>query len=67
MGSISSICEPAPDTRPAKQQQKLTVYGDYYNSDTRTLLSILKLAGEPHDYVNMNTLQNEHRERESVY
>jgi hypothetical protein len=27
---------------------KLTVWGDYFNSDTRTILSILFIAGIPH-------------------
>jgi len=27
---------------------KLTVWGDHFNSDTRTILSILNIAGVPH-------------------
>lgn len=27
---------------------KLTVWGDYFNSETRTVLAILQIAGVPH-------------------
>lgn len=27
---------------------KLTVWGDYFNSDTRTILAIVNIAGVPH-------------------
>lgn len=43
------------------------IYGDYYNADTRTLLAVLKMADVPHDYVNMNTLTNEHKEAKHAY
>ena len=65
--STNCLCDNQADTRPQTTQLKLTVYGDYYNADTRTLLAILKLANEPHDYVNLNTLANEHKEAKSVY
>ena len=34
--------------RPGVNGGKLTVWGDYFNSDTRTILSILQVAGIPH-------------------
>lgn len=69
MGSkLSSLCDDQPDTRPAQEaKQKLVIYGDYYNADTRTLLAVLKLADVPHDYINMNTLSNEHKEAKHGY
>lgn len=33
--------------RPGAPAQKLTIWGDYFNSDTRTILSILNIAGIP--------------------
>jgi len=41
--------------------QKLTVYGDHFNSDTRTLLGILKIAGVPHAFERVNMLNEDHR------
>ena len=34
--------------RPGAASGKLTVWGDYFNSDTRTILSILTVAVIPH-------------------
>ena len=35
--------------RPGAAGSKLTVWGDHFNSDTRTILSILTVAGVPHN------------------
>ena len=40
----------------------MTIYGDYYNAETRAVLCVLKISGINHDYINLNTLQNEHRD-----
>lgn len=59
----NTLCEEQEDVKPdAKLISKITIFGDYINSDTRLILACLKISGEPHEYVNMNTLQNEHRD-----
>jgi glutathione S-transferase len=37
------------------------VWGDHFNSDTRTLLGILKIANVPHSFEKVNMLNEEHR------
>ena len=63
---ITTLCDEQTDTRPTKSvqtRQKLTVYGDYFNSETRTILAVLKIAGDvQYDYVNFNSLTDEQRE-----
>lgn len=39
--------------------QKLTVYGDHFNSDTRTLLGILKVSKVSHVFERVNTFERE--------
>ena len=38
------------------------MYGDYFNSETRAALAVLKIAEIDFDYVQLNTLANEHRD-----
>ena len=40
---------------------RLTVYGDYFNTETRTLLGILKVSGVPHHFEKVSMIQEEHR------
>ena len=41
---------------------RLTVYGDYFNSDTRTLLGILKISQVAHSFQEVKMLKEEHRQ-----
>jgi glutathione S-transferase len=45
----------------ARLNTKLTVWGDYFNSDTRALLAILTIAKVPHAVEKVNMLNEEHR------
>ena len=50
----AALCKDQADTRPSTK--KLTVWGDYINSDTKAILSVLKLCNIDHDYHNIETL-----------
>ena len=51
----------APEGRltTTRQAQKLQVYGDYFSSDTRAILAILKHANIEHEFHLTNTLAQE--------
>lgn len=40
---------------------KLTVWGDYFNSDTRTILAILYIAGIPHAMEEVDQFKGDHK------
>jgi glutathione S-transferase len=40
---------------------KLTVWGDFFNSDTRTILAILQIAGVPHDIQEIDQFKGDHK------
>lgn len=40
---------------------KLTIWGDYFNSDTRTILSILYIAGVPHAMEEVDQFKGDHK------
>lgn len=45
----------------ALDKKKLTVHGDYIDNDTRTILMLLKIAGNiPYDFTHVDRLNNEH-------
>lgn len=39
----------------------VTLHGDYFNSDTRAIASILDICEIKHQFLNVNTLEDEHR------
>ena len=41
-------------------KNSMVVWGDYSNSDTRAILSVLKISGQNFQYINLNVLDNEH-------
>jgi hypothetical protein len=41
---------------------KLTVWGDYFNSDTRTILAILYIAGVQHNFEEVNLFKGQNKE-----
>lgn len=43
---------------------KLIVWGDYFNSDTRTLLAILEIAGVAYDFKEVDTFKDDHKKPE---
>ena len=47
-------CGGSKDTLERPGQGKLTVWGDYFNSDTRTIIAILDYAGVPHNFVEID-------------
>ena len=54
-----SLCKDQADTRPASK--KLTLWGDYTNSETKAILSVLKICHIDFDYNNVETLIEEHK------
>ena len=49
-----------PNLRP-DNKRLLYLYGDYLNSDTRTIIAILKMCQIPYDLNYIDTLQNQHK------
>lgn len=43
-----TLCSDQVDTRPARTG--LTVWGDYVNADTRTVLAVLEMSGEKYSF-----------------
>lgn len=42
------------------------VWGDYFNSDTRTLLSILSISGVPFELKEIDTFKEEQKKPEYI-
>lgn len=40
---------------------KLTVWGDHFNSDTRTILSIIEIAGVPYSLEEIDQFKGDHK------
>lgn len=40
---------------------KLTVWGDHFNSDTRTILSIINIAGVPYSFEEVDQFKGDHK------
>ena len=57
------LCKEQTDTRPGVMN-KLTVWGDYVNADTKAILSVLKLCNVEFEYTNIETLKEEHKRSE---
>ena len=47
--------------RPGINGGRLTVWGDHFNSDTRTILSILKVAGVLHNLEEVDQFKGDHK------
>lgn len=43
-------------------QGKLTVWGDYFNSETRTIIAILNIAGVPFTIQEVDLFKGEHKQ-----
>ena len=56
------MCKDQADTRPATK--KLTVWGDYINAETKSILSVLMICHIEHEYTNVETLLEEHKRSE---
>ena len=55
----AQLCKEQTDTRPVSK--KLTLWGDYINSDTKAILSVLRLCNIEHEYKNIETMVEEHK------
>ena len=53
-------CGGSKDTMQ-RPSSKLTVYGDYFNSDTRAIIGILKFAKIPHAFEEVNIFQEDQK------
>lgn len=62
MGQACSdtLCKGQDEIRPVRNG--LTIWGDYINSDTRTILVILEISSEKYVFKSLNTLTNKHLE-----
>jgi hypothetical protein len=58
----AALCKDQADTRP--MQKKLTLWGDYINSDTKAILTVLRICNIDHEYTNIETLLEEHKRNE---
>jgi hypothetical protein len=50
--------------RPQSKMEKLTVWGDYFSPDTRTILTALYIAGVPHLFNEIDQFKNEHKKED---
>lgn len=50
------------DGRTTLGHDGVTLYGDYFNSDTRAIASIMDLCDVKHQFITINTLTEAHRE-----
>ena len=55
----AQLCKEQTDTRPVSK--KLTLWGDYINSDTKAILSVLRICNIEHEYNNIETMLEEHK------
>lgn len=40
-------------------ERSLTVWGDYLNSETRTILALLNIAGIPHEFEEIDIIRGD--------
>lgn len=50
------------DGRMSLGHDGVTLYGDYFNAETRSIAAILDLCEVKHQFLNVNTLTEAHRE-----
>jgi len=55
-----TLCKDHVDTRPVRNG--MTIWGDYINSDTRTILAIMDICSEKYVFKQLDTLTNKHLE-----
>lgn len=55
-----TLCKDHVDTRPVRNG--MTIWGDYINSDTRTILAIMDICSEKYVFKQLDTLINKHLE-----
>ena len=55
-------CSGAKPAIERPTSSRLTVWGDYFNSETRTLLAILNICKVQYTFTKVNTLNEEHRQ-----
>ena len=51
---------------PRNGTQTLTVYGDYFNPETRTILAMLYIAGVPHQFQEIDTFKGDHKKESYI-
>lgn len=56
----NSLCKDPVDTRPVRNG--MTIWGDYVNSDTRTILAVMDMCSEKYVFKQLDTLSNKHLE-----
>ena len=42
--------------------KKMKLYGNYFNSDTRTIMTLLKISGVEHDFIEVDIFTGQHKE-----
>ena len=56
---MSSIIKEIPSLHPSK----LTIFGDWFDTDTRTIMSLIKLGKIPHELTLVDMLQGKHKSK----
>lgn len=73
MGAVCGGGDKADDTNPSQgapvaqkvtKPKKMVVYGDYFNSDTRTVVTLLSLGDISYELKTVDMLQGKHKELE---
>lgn len=44
--------------------KKMKLYGNYFNSDTRTIMTLLKISGIEHEYEDVDIFLGKHKDIE---
>lgn len=56
---MGTACNVAQPSRPSKEDNRVCLYGDWLNQDTRSLHVAMSMSGVPFDYINIDTLKKE--------
>ena len=54
----------APNKPQPEKRRPLKVYGNHFNSDTRTILTLLDIEGGEYEYEEIDIFRGEHQESE---
>ena len=63
-GGGPAISKPDGPKSKTMVEKKLRVYGNAFNSDTRTILTLLEISGVKFNYVEIDIFQGKHQEEE---
>lgn len=63
---MGSFCAKPENVVGGPAHTELTVYGDYFIAETRTLLLLIQLGDTSHQFIEVNTFKGDHRKEEYI-